>query len=136
MGRAVEVQEKTVSLSTVEEVADSETSSQIMLNRDEEPRYSVFKSPRRWWNQNYLSWRFYVFIYACLALLATVVIAIALVTAIAVHGIDKQGRITLLEGSCSKAKKSSFFAHAFISGIGTYMLSASAYVMVSVLVIF
>jgi hypothetical protein len=125
----VQFEDKKVSVSTVEYAA-SEDSSQDKFNVEDEPKYSVFRQPRLWWRQNYLSWRFYVFIYACLALLATFVILTGLIIALAIHGVDRHGRITLSEGSCSKAKTSSFFGHLFISGMGTYMLSASAYVMV------
>jgi hypothetical protein len=125
------IEEKAVSVTTIEYAVDSETPSPEPLCREDEVKYSVFKQPRAWWRQNYLSWRFYVTIYAALALLVTFILFIGLVIAIAVHGMDHTGRITLTEGSCSKAKKSSFFAHLFISGLGTYMLSASAYVMVS-----
>jgi hypothetical protein len=124
-----ELEKKTVSITT-EEYATSSISGEEVLCRDDEPKYNVFKQPRAWWNQNYLSWRFYVTIYAALAMVVVLVLLIALVLGISLHGIDHQGRITLYEGSCAKAKKSSFFAHAFISGMGTYMLSASAYVMV------
>lgn len=94
------------------------------------PRYSVFKHPKAWWKHNYLSWRFYVTIYAFCAFLVTLVVLIAIIAAVAAHGVDSQQRIMLSEGSCGKARWQSFFGHAFISGMGTYMLSASAYVMV------
>jgi hypothetical protein len=96
---------------------------------DEGPKYSVFKQPGLWWKHNYLSWRFYVTIYAGLALICSFVVLLALIAAAATHGVDKQGRITLFEGSCSSAKLKGFFGHGFISGMGTYMLSASCYVL-------
>jgi uncharacterized protein DUF6536 len=122
--------EKTITVSTVEYAESSSSASQHHLDRDDEPAYSVFKQPRAWWTQNYLSWRFYVTIYAGLGLLVTFIVLVALLSAIAAHGVDHTGRIKVYEGSCANAKKSSLFAHLFISGLGTYMLSASAYVMV------
>lgn len=130
MGRT-EKEDHLVSVSTIEVASISDMGEAPRLDREDEPKYNVFKQPRLWWNQNYLSWRFYVTIYAGLALLTTFIVLIGLVIAIAVHGVDRQGRITLFEGSCSSAKTKNFFAHLFISGLGTYMLSASAYVMVS-----
>jgi hypothetical protein len=120
---------------SLNEIASPSTPSSASLSREVRRRHtqqniSVFKDPKGWYRLNYLSWRFYVFIYACLALLASVVNIIAIVAGAAAHGVDKHGRITLSEGSCSAAGTSSFFAHLFISGLGTYMLSASAYVMV------
>jgi hypothetical protein len=100
---------------------------------DEEPIYSFFRQPRLWWKQNYLSWRFYTTIYAALALLVTFIVFVAMMAAMAVHGVDANGRITLYTGSCASIKWSSFFAKAFLSALGTYMLSASSYVMVSIL---
>jgi hypothetical protein len=102
------------------------------VSEEPETTYSVFRQPRLWWKHNYLSWRFYTTIYAGLALLVTFIVLVATVSAIAAHGVDANGRITLYTGACSGSLKwSNFFAHLFISGLGTYMLSASAYVMVS-----
>jgi hypothetical protein len=126
MGQLEDSKEKAV-VAEIEVVPDS---IREIPRRDLEQRVSVFRSPKIWWRQNYLSWRFYVTIYAALSLVVSLVNIIALVSAIALHGIDKGGRITLMEGSCGKAHKSSFFARLFISGLGTYMLSASEYVMV------
>jgi hypothetical protein len=116
---------------SVSEVEVAPESIRETPRREREPRVNFFRSPKAWWRQNYLSWRFYVTIYAGLSLIVSLVNIVALVAAIATHGVDKGGRITICEGSCGKARKSSFFARLFISGLGTYMLSASEYVMVS-----
>ena len=92
---------------------------------------SVFKNPGRWWRQNYLSWRFYVTIYAGLALGAALINIIALAAAAATRGIDANGHIELTVGTYKDVHRKSLFAHWGISGISTYLLSASAYVMVS-----
>jgi hypothetical protein len=126
MGQLEESKEKAV----VAEMEIAPESIREIPRRDLEPRVSVFESPKIWWRQNYLSWRFYVTIYAALSLIVSLVNIIALISGIRLHGIDKGGRITLMEGSCAKAHKSSFFAHLFISGLGTYMLTATYYVMV------
>ena|ERR1700761_2702345 len=123
------LEKRTASITAEEYVSTTETSDEV-LSREEEPKYNVFKQPREWWNKNYLSWRFYVTIYAALVMLVVFVLLVGLIISIAIHGVDHQSRITLYEGSCSQVKKSSLFAHLFISGMGTYMLSASAYVMV------
>ncbi|KAF2673576.1 hypothetical protein BT63DRAFT_467104 [Microthyrium microscopicum] len=111
--------------------ASTTLSSSVDLSpiEDEGPHYSVFKQPGLWWKHNYLSWRFYTTIYAGLAFLATFTIFLGLMIAIGVNGVDKNGRITVYEGDCGKMKTKNLFAHAFVSGIGTYMLSASCYVM-------
>jgi hypothetical protein len=124
--------EKATTVSTIEYAESSSSASQHNLGREDELRYSVFKQPRAWWRQNYLSWRFYITIYAGLGLLVTFIVLVALISAIAAYGVDHTGRIKVYEGNCSNARKSSLFAHLFISGLGTYMLSASAYVMVGV----
>lgn len=91
---------------------------------------SIFKSPSGWWKHNYLSWRFYIVIYAGLAFLALFVNVVGFAIAVIAHGINNEGRIELMDGECSSARKSSLFGHYFVSGISTYLLSASAYVMV------
>ena len=91
---------------------------------------SVFKEPKKWWRTNFLSWRFYVTIYAGLALLCLSINLVALIAAATVHGVNSNGHILLFNGSCSHARMSSLFGHWFISGISTYLLAASAYVMV------
>jgi hypothetical protein len=123
---------------TLREIASPSSPSSASLSREVRRRHtqediSVFKDPKGWWRLNYQSWRFYVFIYAFLALLASLVVIIAVIAGAAAHGVDKHGRITLSEGSCGKAKTSIFFGRLFVSLIGTYMLSASAYVMVRIL---
>jgi hypothetical protein len=123
-----------VAETTIREYADPSLISPISeacLDIVQEKQHSVFRHPKLWWRQNYRSWRFYTTIYAALAMLVTLIVFIATVTAIIVHGIDSNGRITIYEGSCSDMKWSNFFGRLFISGLGTYMLSASAYVMVS-----
>jgi len=124
----------------LKEIASPSTPSSTSLTREVRRRHtqqniSVFQDPKGWWKLNWLSWRFYTFVYACLALLASIVNIIAIIAGAAAHGVDKHGRITLSEGSCGKAKVSLFFARLFVSTIGTYMLSASAYVMVRALVV-
>jgi hypothetical protein len=120
--------DKEASIGTIDDVSVS--SSDYTTAVEPGPHYNVFKQPKLWWKHNYLSWRFYVTIYAFLAFIVTLVVFIALIAGIAAHGVDRQSRILLSEGSCGKARWQSFFGHAFISGMGTYMLSASAYVMV------
>jgi len=125
--------DKDLSVTTYEYAPELSQSSQTSLGEVQLRRQSVTPHPshwRAWARQNYLSWRWYVLTYASLCLLATVIILVALVAAVSTHGVDKQGRITLFTGDCQKSKLSSIFAHLFISGIGTYMLTASAYVMV------
>jgi hypothetical protein len=125
--------EKDPVVSTYEYAPEPSQSSQTSLGEAQLRRQSVTTHPsdwRAWARQNYLSWRWYVLTYASLCLLATLTILIALVAAVSTHGVDHQGRITLFTGDCHKSKMSSVFAHLFISGIGTYMLTASAYVMV------
>lgn len=128
----VEVKEREVSLNTIEYASSTAVSSNIeyATPRELEPKYSVFKQPGAWWKQNYLSWRFYVTIYAAMALTVCFSILIGLVAAIGAHGVD-QGRVKLYEGSCQKARVSGIFAHGYISVLGTGFLSASCYVMVS-----
>jgi hypothetical protein len=127
--------EKGPVVSTYEYAPQLSQSSQTSLGEAQLRRHSVTSHPsdwRAWARQNYLSWRWYVLTYASLCLLSTVIILVGIVAAVSSHGVDKQGRITLFTGDCYKSKMSSLFAHFFISGIGTYMLTASAYVMVRV----
>jgi len=124
----VDGKEKAPSIGTTDD--SSESSSDYAAAVEPQINYNVFKQPKAWWKHNYLSWRFYVTIYAFGALIVTLVVLIALVAAAATHGVDSQSRILLSEGSCGTARWRGFFGHAFISGMGTYMLSASAYVMV------
>lgn len=120
-------------VTTYEYAPELSQSSQTSLGDAQLRRQSFTPHPsnwRAWARQNYLSWRWYVLTYAVLCLLVTVILLIGLVSAVVSHGVDKQGRITLFTGDCQKSKLSSVFAHLFISGLGTYMLTASAYVMV------
>src|ERR1700712_5020092 len=126
-----ESSEKKTTVSTHEVAPDSIHTTEIP-RRIDEPKVSLYKHPLVWWKQNQLSWRLYVTVYAGLALIVCFINIIAVAAAAAAHGVDKGGRITLYEGSCATAKKSGWFAHLFISGLGTYMLSASAYVMVCI----
>jgi hypothetical protein len=131
MAKKIEVKEREVSLNTIEYASSTAVSSTLEYPtpRELEPKYSVFRQPGAWWRQNYLSWRFYTTIYAGLGLLVTFTVLVGLVSAAAAHGVV-QDRITLFEGSCASARLKGLFARGFISGMGTYMLSSSAYVMV------
>jgi hypothetical protein len=89
-------------------------------------------SPKSWFKHEYLSWRFYVWIYAALAGIVVLVHLIALVAVAGTHPFDDNGRSTVTQGDCSRILKTSRYAHWFFSVFGTGYLSASAYVMVSV----
>ncbi|KAF2399581.1 hypothetical protein EJ06DRAFT_522457 [Trichodelitschia bisporula] len=116
---------------TTSELSDISSFSQRRPTSDYErpPAPPFFKSPKAWFKHEKLSWRFYVSIYSGLAAVCLLINVIAIVVIVAVHGTDKNGRSTIYEGSCEKVKWQSRIAHVFISGLGTYMLSASAYVM-------
>jgi hypothetical protein len=124
--------EKQMAVDTHEYVDASPISPICEVSDEPRQEYNPFRQPKLWWKHEYKSWRFYTLIYGGLALLVTFIVLVATIGAIAAHGIDANGRITLYTGACSGSYKwSNFFAHLFISGLGTYMLSASAYVMVS-----
>lgn len=122
--------EKSVQV-TAQEYSDSSSAQSFEKFEEPEGYISVFKQPGKWWKRNYLSWRFYVTIYAGLALLVCICVIIGTIAAATYHGVDKDWRILLTDGPCAKQRIRSLAAHWFISGMGTYMLSASAYVMVS-----
>jgi len=92
-----------------------------------------FKHPKLWVKQELYSWRFYTVLYASLAVAVWIWNLFALIGVIAVHGVDDNGRVTLLTGGCSQIIKTNRYIHWFISVFGTGFLSASAYVMVSLL---
>jgi hypothetical protein len=98
--------EKGPIVTTYEYAPELSQSSQTSLEEAQLRRQSVTPQPSNWttwYRQNYLSWRWYVLTYAALCLLVTVILFIGLVAAIASHGIDKQGRITLFTGDCQKS---------------------------------
>jgi hypothetical protein len=95
------------------------------------PSVNFFKHPKQWIKEEYLGWRFYTVLYASLAVAVFFWNLFALVGVIAVHGIDANGRVTILMGNCAQVKKTSMYIHWFISVFGTGYLSASAYTMAS-----
>jgi len=94
---------------------------------------NFFKSPKAWFRHELWSWRFYVWMYGMGALIVALANLFTLIAISSQHPFDSNGRSTLFEGSCSQVQKSSRYAHWFFSVFGTGYLSASAYVIVSLL---